>query len=50
VGSERLVHRSYEFCKRCIVHGGSAAEVWQRLGFNPTVVIANRDLDVVKSG
>jgi hypothetical protein len=29
-------------------HGGTAAELWQRLGFTPAVVIANGDVDTVR--
>lgn len=31
------------------VHGGAAAGLWQRLGFAPTVIVANSDIDTVMS-
>jgi ribosomal protein S18 acetylase RimI-like enzyme len=30
-------------------HGGTAAGLWQRLGFTPTVVIANGDVDTLRT-
>jgi len=30
-------------------HGGTAAGLWQRLGFIPSVVIANSDIDTVRA-
>ena len=31
-------------------YGGTAASLWQRLGFTPVVVIANSDVDTLRAG